>query len=101
MSREENQGVQDERVRYVSGVASRVGMVVGGLVCVALVLLSEFLLGIPEIGLTGWLVYFSMWGSRCIALYVKLKDRSCLLWGIVEIVISIAFAAALIYKSVV
>ena len=99
MSREENKGKQDEREMMVRGTASKVGMSVGAIVCVLLVWMSEFLFNIPEVGLAGWFVYFSMGGSSNIVLYVKLKSRQSLIWGIIEIVFAVLFAVALVIKS--
>ena len=101
MSREENEGRHDEREMLVYGTASRVGMLVGAIICAVLVFASELLFHIPEIGLVGWLVYFSMQGSGNIVLYTNLKNRRNLIWCIIEIALAIAFAAALIAKGVV
>ena len=101
MSREENEGRHDELEMIVYGTASRVGMLVGAIICVALVFASELLFHIPEIGLVGWLVYFAMQGSGNIVLYKNLKNRWNLIWGIIEIAFSVAFTIALITKGVV
>lgn len=101
MSREENEGRHDEREMIAYGTASRVGMLVGALLCALLVVASEFLFCIPEIGLVGWLVYFSMQGSANIVLYKDLKIRRNLIWGIIEIVFAVAFIVVLVVKSVV
>ena len=60
MSREENEGRRDEREMAVSAAASKVGMLVGGLVCIVLVFLGRLILSAPEISLAGWMVYFSI-----------------------------------------
>ncbi len=101
MSREENEGRHDEREMIAYGTASRVGMLVGALLCVLLVLASEFIFHIPEIGLVGWLVYFAMQGSGNIVLYKNLKIRRNLIWGIIELVFAVAFVVVLVVKSVV
>jgi hypothetical protein len=101
MSREENKGRQDEREMMVYGVASKVGMSVGAIVCVLLVWASEFLFNVPEVGLAGWFVYFAMGGSSNVVLYKNLKKRQYLIWGIVEIIFSVLFAAALVIKGTV
>ena len=49
MSREENEGRHDEREIVAFGTASRLGMLIGALVCVLLVFASELLFHIPEI----------------------------------------------------
>ena len=77
MSREENEGRHDECEMMAYGTASRVGMLVGAIICAVLVFASELLFHIPEIGLVGWLVYFAMQGSGSIVLYKKLKNRCC------------------------
>ena len=101
MSRQENEGRYDEREMLALGKASKVGMAVGALLCVALVLLSEFVFDCPEVGLVGWMVYFSMEGSSKIVQYKELKKRGELVWGIIEIVFALAFFAALVIKRVV
>lgn len=100
LSREENRGRHDERELAIFGTASRVGVLVGALVCLAMVFVGELLLHIPEIGLVGWLVCFSMQGSSNIVLFSKLKKRRALAWGIVEIAIALGFGAMLVFKGV-
>ena len=99
-SREENKGKLDERELAVFGRASRVGMLAGALLCVALVLIGELILEEPIISLTAWLVYFTMQGSSNLVLYKHLKNSSKLIYGIVEIIFAIAFAAAVCMKAV-
>ena len=101
MSRAENEGKRDEREIMVSGMASKIGMAVGILICTLLVLASELLLKIPEVGLAGWLVYFSMYGASNLAMYKELKNRRNLEWGIITTAAAVVFAAMLIVKSVV
>lgn len=101
MSREENEGRHDEREMIAYGTASRVGMLVGALVCVLLVFASELLFHIPEIGQAGWFVYFAMQGSSNIVLFKDLKNRRNLIWGIIEIAVAVVFAVVLVIKSVV
>lgn len=101
MSREENEGRHDEREMLAYGTASRVGMLAGALVCVLLVFAGELLFHIPEIGLVGWLVYFTMQGSGNIVLFRDLKNRRNLIWGIIELALTAAFAVVLAVKSAV
>ena len=100
MSQNENRGRLDEREVAVFGKASRVGMLVGAFICVALVLVSEFVLKMPELALVGWMVYFAMQGSSNVVLYKHLKSRSKLIYGIVEIVFALAFAVCIVLKAV-
>jgi hypothetical protein len=78
--------------------ASRTGMAVGAILCVALVLASKLVLHSPEVGLVGWLVYFAMQGSGNVVLYRQLWDRQHLIWGVVELLFAAAFAACLFLK---
>lgn len=101
MSQRENKGKLDERELAAFGKASRVGMLVGAVLCVILILVSEFVLNKPELSMVGWMVYFAMQGSSNIVLFKYLKTRSKLVYGIVEISFAIAFIIALVFKTVV
>ena len=101
MSRAENEGKHDEREIMVSGTASKFGMAVGVLICTLLVLASELLFNIPEIGLAGWLVYFSMYGASNFVMYKELKIRRTLEWGLIATAAAVVFAVLLIVKCVV
>ena len=74
MSQKENEGKLDERELEAFGKASRVGMAVGGVICAILVIVSRFVLDIPELALAALMVYFSMQGSSEITLYKYLKS---------------------------
>lgn len=99
MSRQENEGRQDEREMAAYGEAGKVGMLVGGLLCAVLVFVSEVFLNNHVIGLVAWMVYFAMQGSHGITLYCKLKQRKHLFLGIFELVFSAAFLAALLFAT--
>ena len=101
MSREENEARHDEREMIAYGTASRVGMLVGAIICAVLVFASELLFHIPEIGLVGWLVYSAMQGSGNIVLYKDLKNRRNLIWGIVGIALAVTITIVLVVRSVV
>ena len=101
MSREENEGRHDEREMIAYGTASRVGMLVGAIICAVLVFASELLFHIPEIGLVGWLVYSAMQGSGNIVLYKDLKNRRNLIRGIVGIALAVTITIVLVVRSVV
>ena len=100
ISQQENKGKLDELELAVFGKASRVGMLVGGLLCVALILVSEFVLNMPELALVGWMVYFAMQGSSNIVLFKYLKTPSKLIYGIIEIAFAVAFVVAIVFKAV-
>lgn len=101
MSQRENKGKLDERELAAFGKASRIGMLVGAVLCVILILVSEFVLNKPELSLVGWMVYFAMQGSSNIVLFKYLKTHSKLVYGIIEIAFAIAFVIALVVKTVV
>lgn len=98
-SREENEGRPDEREAIAFLRASKAGMTAGVLACLLLAFASKFLFQIPEISLIGWFVYFAMQGSGSIALYRELGKRQKLIWGIIEIVLALAFFVAAAIKS--
>ena len=100
LSREENEGGHDEREHYAFGTASRIGMATGALLCTLLVVASK-LLDVPEIGLAGWMVYFGMFGAGYLALYRELRRQRDLIWGIVDLAVALAFAAAMAVVSMV
>ena len=100
MSREENEGRHDERELRAFGTASRIGMATGALLCTLLAVASK-LLDVPEIGLAGWMVYFGMFGAGYLALYRELRRRRDLVWGVVDLVIALAFAVAMVVVSMV
>lgn len=95
LSRKENEGKYDEREILAYGNAGRNGMAVGGILCAILVFLSEMLFNAPEIGLASWMVYFAMFGTNRVTLYVNLKERKHLLAGIITLTASVLFAVAL------
>lgn len=99
-SRQENKGKLDEYEMAVFGKASRVGMLVGALICVSLVLVAEFVLNMPEIALVGWLVYFAMQGSSNIVLYKHLRTKTKLIYAVIEILFALAFAVTIVLKTV-
>ena len=100
MSREENEGKRDEREMAAVSAASAMGMLAGGLVCILLVFVGRYVVNIPEISFAGWMVYFAMYGGNNLALYKSLGNRRNLVWGIVSIVLSVAFGAAIVLKNV-
>lgn len=99
MSRKENEGKHDEREMAAYGAASKVGMLVGGILCVLLVLLTKSIFKAPEVGLVAWMIYFAMQGSHGITMYAKLKSKRELICGIVYAVFAIAFLVALCIVS--
>lgn len=100
-SQQENKDRLDECELEAIGKASRVGMFVGGLLCVALILVSELVFDRSELALVGWMVYFAMQGSSNIVIYAHLKKRRKLVYGIGEILFAVAFAVVLAFKAMV
>ena len=98
ISKRENEGKPDERELVAQGQASRIGMSVGALICVLLVLVSRFVFNMPELAFAGFMVYFAMQGISNIVLFQHLKNRSKLIYGIVEIVFAVLFAISIAFK---
>ena len=82
-SRQENKGKPDELEVAAFGKASRVGMLVGGMICIVLVLVSRWLLDRADIALAGWMIYMAMQGSSNLVLYKYLKKQEKLISGII------------------
>jgi hypothetical protein len=99
MSRKENDGKPDERELNALGKASRVAMAVGLFFCVALVLICRYVLDCPEMALAGWMIYFVMRASNDIVLFVNLKEKSKLIYGIISLLFAVAFAVAFVLKT--
>ena len=96
LSQQENKGKPDERELNAIGKASRVGMAVGGVLCVILVLVSRHILNRPEIAFAGWMIFFAMQGSNEFVLYSQLKSRSKLVCGIIDILFAVVCAVAMV-----
>ncbi len=97
-SREENIGRCDERELAALGAASRIGLGVGGLLCVALILISEFLLKTSMLAIAGWMVYLGMFGSQKLVLYKYLGKKSDLFFGIGNIIVAIIAMVLIVVK---
>ncbi len=95
MSQLENEGRPDERELLANDKASRVGMIVGGILCLCLAMISRKILHSPELAMGAWMLYFSMVGTHKLVLSHALKDRSRLAAGIFELVLAAAHAAGL------
>ena len=93
-SRLENKGKPDELEIAAFGNASRVGMYVGGVICIILVIVSRWLLGRGEIALAGWMIYMAMQGSSNLVLYKHLKRQEKLVSGIICTVFAVVFMVA-------
>lgn len=98
-SQQENKGKLDECELSAFGKASRIGMLVGGMLCAVLILVSEFVLNMPELALAGWMIFFAMQGSSNIVLYKYLKIRLKLIYSVVEIALAVAFAVTIAFKT--
>ena len=90
LSREENSIGYDEREVQVIDKASRIGLAIGGVLCIVLVILSEFVFHDGKIAFAGWMMYLAMFGTQHLVLYSKLKKKSDLLFGVIDIIAAIA-----------
>lgn len=95
-SRQENVGKPDELEVAAFGKASRVGMFVGGVICIILVLVSRWILGRGDIALAGWMIYMAMQGSSNLVLYKNLKTKEKLISGIICTVFAVLFLVAFV-----
>lgn len=96
MSRSENEGQQDEREQSIEKKAWAMGRCVGLIMCLFLVLLSEYLLHNRNIGRAAWIVFFAMEGVSNFYLYLQNKKFSALIWSITELACSIIYLTILI-----
>ena len=99
-AQEENKDKLDEREQIVYGKASQIGMLVGGIICVILVVISRYILNIPEVALVAFMLYFSMLGSNKIVLFYYLKNCSHLVYSIICFVFAVAFLLTFILEVV-
>ena len=90
-SRQENKGKPDELEIAAFGKASRVGMYIGGVICIILVLISRWILERGDIALAGWMIYMAMQGGSNLVLYKHLKRQEKLVSGIVCSVFALIF----------
>ena len=95
-NRKEAVGKPDERELKIYADASKIGMTVGGLLCVLIVLFSYYV-KLPVLSLAAWSVYFAMSGSRCLYQFLKIGNRTQLFQTVIGLGFSIA---GLIYMVV-
>jgi len=97
-SRKENEKM-DEREKAAFTSAGQRATAVGGLVCVAILLLNTALdrFGDPTTWAV-WAVYLSMTGTTLLAKYAKLKKRHELIFGCVQVLMAAAFLAVYVKK---
>ncbi len=94
-TRKENKGKYDERELQIFADASKVGMVVGGILATIIVIFSK-IINVPILGLGAWAVYFAMFGSRRFYQYLKLKERAKLLQAVIGIVFGLGCLVGMI-----
>ncbi|MBR5947167.1 MAG: hypothetical protein IKZ82_00780 [Clostridia bacterium] len=96
-SRQENKGKPDEFEVMAFGKASRMGMLVGAVICMILVIVSRWVIDRPELALASWMIYMAMQGASNIVLYKHLKRQEKLISAIVCTGFAILFAVAFVY----
>lgn len=96
LSQLENKGKPDERELNAIGKASKLGMTIGGVCCLIIILVCEFILVRPELAMAAGVIYFAMACGKDFILYSQLKNRKNLIWGIVDILLVIASAIVMI-----
>lgn len=95
-SRQEGKGKPDELEIAAFGKASRVGMLVGAIICIILVLISRWVLGRGDIALAGWMIYMAMQGASNFVLYKHLRKKETLASAIICSAFAVAFMAAFV-----
>lgn len=100
LSQKENEGKLDERELSIAGKSSTIGMGVGIVICLILVILSRYFFNAPEVALSAFLVLVAMNASDALTNYFYTKTRSKLVIGIIDIILAIIFAVALMIKLV-
>lgn len=71
----------DERELQLLANSLKIGMAVGGILSVIIVLFSQ-IADIPLLGFSVWAVYFSMYGSRHLYHFLKIKEKISLIQSI-------------------
>lgn len=95
-SRNENQGKKDECENAAYGEASKIETLTGEFICLIFVLIGKYM-DIPKVAFTAFIVYFAMIGSSRLSLYLKLKEKSFLVRGIISIIVAIVFCVAFMF----
>ena len=90
MSREENEGQQDEWEQSVEGQAAKISRAVGLAVCMILVFVAESLQS-RYLGWGAWITFFAMEGSSNLYIYLKTKKRSKLVWAVLELLCTVCY----------
>ena len=87
MSRNENIGKQDERELQIFADASKLAVAAGAVLAVIFVFMSR-IFDEPLLGLSAWVLIFTMYGSRHLYSYIKLKGK----FKLIQSIIAITFA---------
>ncbi len=82
-SRKENKD-GDEREIQILANASKIGMAIGGVISAIIIFFSR-IVDEPLLGLSAWVVYFSMFGSRRLYQFIQTKEKARLLQAVVGI----------------
>ena len=96
-SRQENRK-RDEMEADIFARAGQLATAVGGIVCMAVILLEGFLAGRVNYGT--WAVYLSMAGSMLLGKYRRLNKKHELIFGIAELALAAAFFVMFVLQLV-
>ena len=89
-SRNENRNM-DEMEKETSSRAGSLAAMVGGLLCIALIILESLYAQKPN--MSYWGVYLSMTGTMLMFKYYRLRRTHELVFGIIQILLAVAFFA--------
>ena len=87
-SRQENKN-QDEMERDAMARAGKRACAVGGLVCMAIIVLEAIFS--DHVSMSTWAVYLSMTGTMLLVKYIRLKKKHELIFGVLELALAAVF----------
>ena len=87
-SRQENKK-HDEMERDALARAGKLACAVGGLVCMAIIVLEAIFS--DRVSMSTWAVYLSMTGTMLLMKYLRLKKKHELVFGVLELALAAVF----------
>ncbi len=87
-SRKDNQNGDEREIQIIFN-ASKIGMIVGGILSLMMVLFSR-IFNEPILGLSAWTIYYAMFGGSHLYRFIQTKKKVRLLQAIIGIVVGLA-----------
>ena len=95
MSRQENKK-HDEMEKDVFAKGGQMAFTVGGLVCMAVILVETLLA--KEVNMSTWAVYLSMSGTMLLSKYKRLHKKHELYFGLAQLALAVIFFVMYVMK---